>query len=153
MCHAVSGMLLVLLAGCHNTPVTTGPELSAMAHAAQSEGLGIPVDLRYQFEGDPATGQPVLLHLAAVPRVEGRNMTVSIKEVGGIRAAGNALHENQVQAKAAYRQQLSVLREPHGPTELRVLVTMDMPVGTGFSYFTVPLTQGAASRAAAEAQR
>jgi hypothetical protein len=96
----------------------------------------------------------VLLHLAAVPRIEGSNMTVSIKEVGGLRAVGNALRENRVQARAAYRQQLSVLREPNGPTELRVLVTMDMPVGTGFSYFTVPLTGGASSsRPAAEAQR
>lgn len=147
-------VLAVSLAGCRNAPVAVEPALAAMSEAVVSEGLGIPVDLRYQFDGDPAGGHPVLLHLAAVPRVEGRNMTVTIKAVGGIRASGGELRENQVHATAAYRQQLSVVREANGPTELRVLVTMDMPVGTGFSYFTVPLTQGAtATRPAAEAQR
>jgi hypothetical protein len=42
-------------------------------------------------------------------------------------------------ANGAYRQQYSVTRQSAGPTELRVLVTMDLPEGSGFGFFSIPL--------------
>src|SRR5690606_22827058 len=56
------------------------PRLEDMQLASSSSKLGVPVDLRYQFDAPVEAGRPVTLHLAAVPRVAGSNLTVSIKE-------------------------------------------------------------------------
>ena len=49
-----------------------------MSIAHSGSQLGVPVDLRYEFDGEVQTGRPVTLHLAAVPRVSGSNLQVSI---------------------------------------------------------------------------
>ena len=85
------------------------------------------------------------LHLAAVPRVPGSNLTVSIKETAGIDAVAAPLTAQKASAKQAYRQQLSVTRQAGAPAELRVLVTMDAPEGQAFGYFGVPLADAAAA--------
>lgn len=122
------------------------PALSSMRLAkATSSKLGVPVDLRYSFVGDPQAGLPVTLHLAAVPRVAGRNLNVTIKQVQGIQAKAAAIVAQKADLGGAYRQQLAVTRQAGGPEELRVLVTMEMPEGSAFGYFSVPLT-GPANR-------
>lgn len=115
------------------------PRLEDMRLASSSSKLGVPVDLRYQFETPVEAGRPVTLHLAAVPRVGGSNLTVSIKETAGIDAIAAPLTAQKATAKQAYRQQLSVTRHQQAPTELRVLVTMEGPEGSTFGYFGVPL--------------
>lgn len=115
------------------------PELGAMKLATVTSKLGVPVDLRYQFDGSVEQGRPVTLHLAAVPRVAGSNLRVSIKQEAGIESSAGAINVSKASATSAYRQQLSITLREEAPRELRVLVTMDMPEGSGFGYYSVPL--------------
>jgi hypothetical protein len=116
------------------------PELGSMKLAKPaSSKIGVPVDLRYEVEGDAMSGAPAILHLAAVPHVAGTNLKVSIKDDPGIEASKQPLSAEKVSAATPYRQQLSIRRLPSGPAEIHVLVTMDFPIGTGFTYFSVPL--------------
>jgi hypothetical protein len=119
----------------------TAPDLSTMKQATASSKLGVAVDLRYQFDGAVEAGRPVTLHLAAVPRVPGSNLSVSIKEAEGIQTNAPALAAQKATAGTAYRQQVSVTRAAAAPTELRVLVTMETPEGSAFSWFGVPLAR------------
>ncbi len=114
------------------------PELASMQLATMTSKMGVPVDLHYQFDGDAQSGQPVTLHLAAVPRVEGSSLSVSVKQEPGVEFVKETMVEQKVTASTAYRQQLSVRRRADGPQELRVLVTMEMPIGSSFGYFSVP---------------
>jgi hypothetical protein len=123
-------------------PTSAEPQLDAMQAATASAKMSVPVDLRYQFESDPSVDQPVTLHLAAVPRVAGTRLNVSIKPVEGLQVAADPLEISKVAAKSAYRQTLSITRRAGAPESLRVLVTMEMPQGTGFGYYSIPLTGG-----------
>ncbi len=127
-------------------PAATEPALTSMTLATAPSKLSVPVDLRYQFEGDVTTGQPVTLHLAAVPRVAGSNLKVSIKEVSGIQTTASTLSAQKASASTAYRQQLSVTRLAGSPAELRVLVTMELSEGLAFGWFSVPLNAAPAAR-------
>lgn len=115
------------------------PPLESMASARPSAKMSVPVDLRYSFDGEIRPQQPVTLHLAAVPRAAGTNLTVSVKPVPGIDVAPGPLQLQKTGAHGAYRQQLSITRAPGAPAELRVLVTMDLPMGSGFGFFSIPL--------------
>ncbi len=117
----------------------TEPALASMSRAEATSKLSVPVDLLYQFDGDASTGQPVTLHLAAVPRITGSNLNVSIKKVPGIQTTALALSAQKASATTAYRQQVSLTRLADAPAQLRVLVTMDLPEGTTFGWFGVPL--------------
>jgi hypothetical protein len=119
-----------------------GPALDTMLAAIPSAKISVPVDLRYRFDGEPLANQPVTLHLAAVSRVAGNNLHVSVKQTQGLQVASGALEVQKATATAVYRQQLSVTRSAAGPDKLRILVTMDLPEGTAFGYFSVPLTGG-----------
>jgi hypothetical protein len=123
-------------------PTSVEPGLDSMHAATASTKMSVPVDLRYQFESDPLLNQPVTLHLAAVPRIAGTRLRVSIKNVEGIQVAAGPMEFQKVAATSAYRQQLSVTRTTVGPENLRVLITMEMPEGSGFGYFSIPLTNG-----------
>jgi len=116
------------------------PPLESMKTAKAPAKLSVPVDLKYRFDTEPLANQPAMLHLAAVPRVAGANLRVSVKDVDGIQvAAAGALNVQKASANGAYRQQYSVTRQGTGPAELRVLVTMDLPQGSGFGFFSIPL--------------
>jgi hypothetical protein len=118
------------------------PRLESMQAATPSAKISVPVTLRYSFDGEVLPGQPVTLHLAAIPRVAGTSLQVSVKPVDGLQIASGPLQLQKVNASSAYRQQLSVTRSPTGPDSIRVLVTMDMAEGNGFGYFTIPLATG-----------
>jgi hypothetical protein len=109
--------------------------------AEPPQKLGAPVDLRYQFEGDVRAGQPVTLHLAAVPRVAGTNLTMSVKKEAGINVVATELAVQKVGASTPYRQDLSVTKVVGGPSALRVLVMMETPEGSSHSWFNIPLDQ------------
>lgn len=119
------------------------PALESMHLARAPAKLSVPVDLKYSFDTQPLTNQAVTLHLAAVPRVAGSNLAVTIKPVPGVQvAAGGALNAQKASANGTYRQQYSVTRQASAPGELRVLVTMDLPEGSAFGFFGVPFEPG-----------
>jgi hypothetical protein len=118
------------------------PKLDSMSAAKASAKISVPVDLRYQFEGPVLPNQPVMLHLAAVPRVSGSHLTVSVDPVAGLLMDAASLSVQKASADGIYRQQLSITTTASAPAELRVMVTMDMDQGKAFGFFTVPLAGG-----------
>ena len=118
------------------------PAVESMSLAKPPAKLGVAVDLRYQFDSAVVENQPVTLHLAAIPRVAGTNFNVSVKKVEGLEVTNGSLALQKVDAAGIYRQELSVIRRASAPASIRVLVTMDVPEGAGFSFFSIPLEGG-----------
>jgi hypothetical protein len=125
---------------------TSGPALDSMSAAKASAKISVPVDLRYQFDGPVVPNQPVTLHLAAVPRVAGAALTVTITPVSGLRMDAAPLGVQKASTDGVYRQHLSITAAEGAPAELRVMVTMDMDRGKAFGFFTVPLAGGTAAQ-------
>jgi outer membrane biosynthesis protein TonB len=123
-------------------PTAAEPALDSMPVATASAKISVPVNLRYQIDGDALSGQPFTLHLAAIPRVAGAQLQVSVKSAPGLQIASDPLQIQKARAATPYRQRLSVTRSVSGPENLRVLVTMDLAEGTAFGYFTIPLASG-----------
>jgi hypothetical protein len=123
------------------------PGLDSMSSAQASAKLSVPVDLRYRLDGPVLPNQPVMLHLAAIPRVAGSQLKVSVKPVSGLQiASAGSTAIQKVTAAGVYRQQISITAGDGAPTSIRVLVTMDMEQGAGFGFFTVPLEGGPAAQ-------
>jgi hypothetical protein len=118
------------------------PSIESMSLATPSAKLSVAVDLRYSFDGPVIANQPVTLHLAAIPRVEGTNLKVSVKEVAGLQVSAGSINTQKATASAVYRLQFAVTKLAAAPTNLRVLVTMDSPEGTAFGFFSIPLDGG-----------
>jgi hypothetical protein len=123
-------------------PTAAEPALGSMHEATPSAKLSVPVSLRYQVEGDALPGQPITVHLAAVPRVPGARLHVEVKAAAGLAIASGPLQVEKASTDAAYRQRLSVSRSASGPDHLRVLVTMDVGESNTFGFFTIPLAGG-----------
>jgi hypothetical protein len=121
---------------------TPPPAVDSMARARPSAKMGVAVDLRYQFDGAMVEGQPTTLHLAAIPRVTGSNLNLHVNPARGLEISRGTLSMQKVDAAGVYRQQVSVTRRTAAPATLRVQVTMDMPEGTAFGFFTIPLDAG-----------
>ena len=116
------------------------PNVDMMLAAIPSSKASVAVDLKYSFDGEALPNQPVMVHLAALPRVAGGNMKVSVQNTAGLQvAAGKPLTVQKAAAAAVYRQQFSMTRVAASPEPLRVLVTMQMGEDTAFGYFTIPL--------------
>lgn len=122
------------------------PSLDSMRMAKASAKISVPVDLRYRFDGPVLPDQPVMLHLAAVPRTGGSNLKVSIKAVEGLRVDASSLAIQKVTPAGVYRQQMSITASARPPAAIRVLVTMEMAEGSGFGFFTVPLESGTSAQ-------
>lgn len=118
------------------------PSLESMSVATPSAKASVAVDLRYSFDAAALPGQPVTMHLAAVPRVNGSNLRVSVKEVAGVRLASGPLNLQKPNGSNVYRQQVSVTRSIDSPSQLRVLVTMDYASGSAFGFYSIPLDGG-----------
>jgi hypothetical protein len=124
-------------------PATSNePRVESMLAAIPSTKMSVAVDLRYSFDGDVLANQPVIVHLAALPRVGGGNMKVSVQQAQGLQLAAGPLTVQKAAASGVYRQQFSLTRLSVTPAPLRVLVTMQMGEDTGFGYFTIPLDGG-----------
>ena len=122
------------------------PKLASMSTAKASAKISVPVDLRYQFEGPVLANQPVMVHLAAVPRVAGSKLIVTVDPVAGLRMDAASLTVQKASADGVYRQQFSITAADNAPADLRVMVTMEMDQGKAFGFFTVPLTSGTAAQ-------
>jgi hypothetical protein len=127
-------------------PTANEPGVESMHAATASAKISVPVELRYQFDGAVLPNQPVTLHLAAVARVAGTHLNVSVKQAPGLRVDAQPLSVQKVSAAGVYRQQLSITLSDGAPAALRVLVTMDLAEGSGFGFFTVPLEAGTAAQ-------
>jgi hypothetical protein len=101
--------------------------------------MGVAVNLLYSFDGDVLPNQPVIVHLAAVPRVSGGTMRVSVQKAAGLELAAGPQNVQKANASDVYRQQFSLTRQAATPEPLRVLVVMQMGEDTAFGYFTIPL--------------
>jgi hypothetical protein len=120
----------------------TEPSLESMRLATPSAKMSVAVDVRYSFDTAALPGQPVTLNLAAIPRVSGRNLSMSVKEVAGVLLAAGPLNLQKSDGPVVYRRQFSVTRGADSPAQLRVLVTMDYGSGSGFGFFSVPFGSG-----------
>jgi hypothetical protein len=120
----------------------TEPGLESMSVAAPSAKASVAVDVRYSFDSAALPGQPVILHLAAVPRVTGSNLRVSLKETSGVQLASGPPNLQKINGSDVYRQQFSVTRSIDSPAQLRVLVTMDYGSGSAFGFYSIPLDGG-----------
>jgi outer membrane biosynthesis protein TonB len=123
-------------------PTSAEPALDSMHLATASAKISVPVSLRYQIEGEALSGQPFTLHLAAIPRVAGAQLQVSVKNAPGLEIASGSMQVQKASVATPYRQTLAMTRSASGPENLRVLVTMDLAEGTAFGYFTIPLASG-----------
>ena len=118
------------------------PSLDSMKVATQNAKLGVAADLRYQFDGEALPNQPVILHLAAVPRGSGGKLSVIVRQADGVQLAPGALTLQKAGGLNVYRQQYSVTRDAHAPSELSVLLTMDTTGSSTFGFFSVPFGSG-----------
>jgi hypothetical protein len=115
------------------------PALESMQVAKSNAKLGAPVDLRYSFEGDVLPGQPVQLHLAAVPRVEGADLRISVQHDDGLEFSEGTMNVQKAAQAGVYRKELAVTRQASGPGQIRVLVTMGVGEGSSHSFYSIPL--------------
>ncbi len=129
-----------------DSAVAQVPALESMIAATPSAKMSVAVDLRYSFDTQVLPNQPVVLHLAAVPRVNGTNLRMNVKEVAGVQLAAGPLNVQKANGSDVYRRQLSVTRGTDAPAQLRVLVTMDYAAGSGFGFFSIPLDGGTNSQ-------
>jgi hypothetical protein len=118
------------------------PSLESMSLATPSAKMSVAVDVRYSFDTEALPGQPVTLSLAAIPRVNGSNLSMSVKDVAGVQLAAGPLKLQKSDGPVVYRRQVSVTRGADSPAQLRVLVTMDYGSGSGFGFFSVPFGSG-----------
>jgi hypothetical protein len=82
------------------------------------------------------------VNLAAVPRVAGGTMQVSVQQAAGLQIAATPLSVQKTDVSGVYRQQFSLTRLAGTPEPLRVLVKLQMGEQSGFGYFTIPLDPG-----------
>jgi hypothetical protein len=103
-----------------------------MRLASTSAKIGVPVDLHYRYEGS-------VLHLAAVPRVAGSDLRISVQHDQGLVFSEGSLNVQKAARAGVYRKQLVVTRTGTGPAQIRVLVTMGVGEGSSHGFFTIPL--------------
>lgn len=108
------------------------PALESMRLASTNAKIGVPVDLRYSFDGD-------VLHLAAVPRVAGSDLRISVQRDAGLQFSEGSLNVQKAARAGVYRKQMSVTRSASGPAQIRVLVTLGVGEGSSHGFFTIPL--------------
>jgi hypothetical protein len=109
-----------------------GPPLESMRLASTNAKIGVPVDLRYTFEGG-------VLHLAAIPRVAGSNLRISVQHAPGLEFSEGSLNVQKATQAGIYRKQLAVTLLPSAPPQIRVLVTMGVDGGSGHAFYSIPL--------------
>jgi hypothetical protein len=148
--HVVARSLLIatLLVGCGSTslsstgdPASADPPLERMSLAqGVSEKIGVPVDVRYEFDGSPGVNRPATLNLAFVPRVSGQNLRVEFPSAKDIRLEGVAtpLTARKAEASGAFRRNLIVTPLSATARELRVVVSMDVGGGRYFGVYVIP---------------
>ncbi len=129
------------------------PSVDSMRPATPGAKMSVAADLRYHFDSDVATGQPAMLHLAAIPRAAGMNLRISVQKADGVQIAPGSVRLQKSSATDVYRQQVSVTKLAAAPAEMWVLVTMETAEGSGFGYFSIPLAGTTAQKEESAKQR
>lgn len=112
-----------------------------MSLAKRSDKISVPVDVRYQFKSAALQDQPTQLELAFVPRAAGQNLRVEFvpSDSMTIESTNASMTQQKADAAAVYRRNLTVTRRKAGPSEIRILVSMDVGAGRYFGVFTIPV--------------
>jgi hypothetical protein len=120
-------------------PTSTEPALETMKPAfASTSKMGVSVDLRYLVDVAKAD-QPLTLHLAATPTVDGTEVVLSLQEDAGLGIAPNELSVQKTGAARVYRRTYALTRGGSAPASVRVLVRTSSAAGSAHQFFTVPL--------------
>jgi hypothetical protein len=112
-----------------------------MSLAKRSDKISVPVEVRYQFKSAALQDQPTQLELAFVPRAAGQNLRVEFvpSDSMTIESTNAPMTQQKADAAAVYRRNLTVTRRKAGPSEIRILVSMDVGAGRYFGVFTIPV--------------
>lgn len=121
------------------TAASSEPSVDTMFTAVPSAKMGVAVDLRYSFEGPVVANQPVVVHLAALPRVGGASLKVSVQESPGMQISSGPIIAQKADASGVYRQQFALTKLSGMTDTLSVLVIMESGEESAFGYFTIPL--------------
>jgi hypothetical protein len=121
----------------------TAPDVVHMKAAKQIGKQGVPVDVRYAYNGAPKNGS-ASLQLAFIPRVQGsalrvefpRSESVSIGET-------DELHVQKVAPASVHRHNLVVTPLKADAGEIRALVSMEVEGGRYFGIFVIPVGSSA----------
>jgi len=142
-------LALAATGGCAAPPTAPAgdPDFMSMSVAERrGEKIGAPVDVRYQFAGVVATGRPVALQVAVVPRIEGSALRIEFPATRGVALGGAS--PGAVFGKAApasaYRHTVELTPAADAPDRIPVIVSMDVAGGRFFSVFSIPLRAQAA---------
>lgn len=120
------------------TAAESAPE--QMSLARQVGKLGVPVEVRYQFDTTPVRDQPMTVRLALIPRVTGQNLRIEFPPADSVTVeSADVRAREKVNAAGVYRQSVVVTPRTADAAEMRVLVSMDVEGGRYFGIFSVPL--------------
>lgn len=124
-------------------PAVAEPAPEQMSLARQVGKLGVPVEVRYQFDAAPVRDQPTTLRLALIPRVAGQNLRIEFPPAESLTVeSADVRAREKVDAAGVYRQSIVVTPRTTEAVEVRVLVSMDADGGRYFGIFSVPLSAG-----------
>ena len=129
---------------------TTAKEtpVERMSLARRSDKIGVPVDVRYRFSSAALQDQPTQLELAFVPQAAGQNLRVEFvpSDSVTIESTNAPMTQQKADAATVYRRNLTVTKRKAGPSEMRVLVSMDVGAGRYFGVFTIPVDEAGSAR-------
>lgn len=117
------------------------PATEQMLLARQVGKVGVPVEVRYQFDAAPVLDQPMTLRLALIPRVPGQNLRIEFPPAESVTVESADMRTREkVDAAGIYRQSVVVTPRTAEAAEVRVLVSLDAEGGRYFGIFSVPLS-------------
>jgi hypothetical protein len=127
-------------AASSTAPTTAAPAVDSMAFAMRSGKRGVPVDVRYQFDGDVGMNKATGLQIALVPTVPGTNLQMEIKPAAGVRIDANAAPAIQkANSTDVYRHSASITKSDPAVESINVMVSMETAEGLAFGIYTIPL--------------
>lgn len=122
-------------------PAVAEPAPEQMLLARQVGKLGVPVEVRYQFDVAPVRDQPMSVRLAFIPRVAGQNLRIEFPPAESVTVeSADVRAREKVNAADVYRQSVVVTPRTEDAAEIRVLVSMDVEGGRYFGIFSVPVS-------------
>lgn len=100
-----------------------------------------PVELRYEFTGIPAAGQPVAIELSVLPQAAVPTMRVELRSASELRIVEPTAPAvfDKVQAGTIHAVRVQAVAERAGTTTLRAVVTLDQPTGQERRTFELPV--------------
>jgi len=121
----------------------TAPDVARMKTAKQIGKQGVPVDVRYAYNGAAKNGS-ASLQLAFIPRVQGSALRVEFPRSESISIGEtDELHVQKVAPASVHRHNLVVTPLKADAGEIRALVSMEIEGGRYFGIFVIPVGSSA----------